>query len=145
MRGTAHRRTVPASWGSNRAGLSGRPCSRPHWWAPRPPASPSSSASTRGSRPGAASSARHRRPNAQGHPNGFLLLLLLLSLPPASGQGGTTIARVLTLSQRSQTALEVVALAGARAEIDLVDALLDGGLADLDEALHRGLVAEADG
>ena len=55
------------------------------------------------------------------------------------------LARVLTLSPRSQTALEVVALAGARAEIDLVDALLDGGLADLDEALHRGLVAEADG
>jgi DNA-binding CsgD family transcriptional regulator/tetratricopeptide (TPR) repeat protein len=55
------------------------------------------------------------------------------------------LARVDTLGVRSQTALEVVALAGPRAEIDLVDTLLDGGLADLDEALHRGLVAEADG
>jgi DNA-binding CsgD family transcriptional regulator/tetratricopeptide (TPR) repeat protein len=55
------------------------------------------------------------------------------------------LARVLTLSPRTQTALEVVALTGARAEIDLVDSLLDGGLADLDEALQRGLVVEADG
>lgn len=55
------------------------------------------------------------------------------------------LARVQTLSPRCQTALEVVALAGARAELDLVDALLDGGLGDLDEALRRGLLTEVDG
>lgn len=55
------------------------------------------------------------------------------------------LARVLTLSPRSQAALEVVALAGARAELDFVNDLLDGGLADLDEALRRGLLTEADG
>ena len=55
------------------------------------------------------------------------------------------LARVLTLSPRSQTALEIVALAGPRAEVDLVDTLLEGGLADLEEALQRGLVAEVDG
>jgi DNA-binding CsgD family transcriptional regulator/tetratricopeptide (TPR) repeat protein len=55
------------------------------------------------------------------------------------------LARVEGLSDATQHALEVVALAGARAEVDLLEELLGGGLAALDEALARGLLVEADG
>jgi DNA-binding CsgD family transcriptional regulator/tetratricopeptide (TPR) repeat protein len=55
------------------------------------------------------------------------------------------LARVGNLSVATQQAIEVVALAGARAEIDLLEGLLRDGLAALDEALARGLLVEADG
>lgn len=55
------------------------------------------------------------------------------------------LARVGSLSDATQQALEVVALAGARAEVDLLEELLRDGLAALDEALARGLLVEADG
>ncbi len=55
------------------------------------------------------------------------------------------LARVASLSEPTQQALEVVALAGARAEIDVVEELLRDGLAAVDEALVRGLLVEADG
>ena len=55
------------------------------------------------------------------------------------------LARVDSLSAATQQALEVVALAGARAEVDLLEGLLSDGLAALDEALSRGLLIEADG
>jgi DNA-binding CsgD family transcriptional regulator/tetratricopeptide (TPR) repeat protein len=55
------------------------------------------------------------------------------------------LARVGSLSEATQHALEVVALTGARAEVDLLEELLRDGLAALDEALARGLLVEADG
>ena len=50
------------------------------------------------------------------------------------------LARVSRLDDNEQRALELVALAGSRAEAGLVDDLLRGGLADLDRALARGLL-----
>ncbi len=50
------------------------------------------------------------------------------------------LARVSRLGETSQRALELVALAGSRAEADLVDQLLPDGLTALDEPLGRGLV-----
>ncbi|ADU47976.1 ATP-binding protein [Intrasporangium calvum] len=55
------------------------------------------------------------------------------------------LARVANLPETTQQALEVVALAGARAEVDLLEELLRDGLAALDDALARGLLVEADG
>ncbi len=50
------------------------------------------------------------------------------------------LARVARLDEDSQRALELVALAGSRAETDLVGALLHDGLTALDEPLARGLL-----
>ncbi|WP_374456236.1 AAA family ATPase [Nocardioides sp.] len=50
------------------------------------------------------------------------------------------LARVARLDEPSQRALELVALAGSRAESDLVGALLHDGLTALDEPLARGLL-----
>lgn len=55
------------------------------------------------------------------------------------------LARVAGLSDATQQALEIVALAGARAEVALLEELLSAGLETLDEALARGLLVEADG
>jgi len=55
------------------------------------------------------------------------------------------LAQVSRLDETGQRALEIVALAGSRAETDLAEALLAGGLPDLDEALARGLLRERDG
>lgn len=55
------------------------------------------------------------------------------------------LARVAQLSETTQHALEVVALAGARVEVDLLEELLREGLAPLDEGLDRGLLMESDG
>ncbi|AXG13070.1 ATP-binding protein [Intrasporangium calvum] len=55
------------------------------------------------------------------------------------------LARVANLPETTQQALEVVALAGARAEVDLLEELLRDGLAALDDALARGLLVEGDG
>lgn len=55
------------------------------------------------------------------------------------------VARVAALSDATQQALEIVALAGARAEVDLLEELLSAGLPTLDEALARALLVEADG
>ncbi|HEX5968797.1 MAG TPA: AAA family ATPase, partial [Intrasporangium sp.] len=54
------------------------------------------------------------------------------------------LARVAGLSLATQRALEVVALAGARAEADLLEELIAGGLHPLGEALGRGLLVEVD-
>ena len=53
------------------------------------------------------------------------------------------LARVSRLDETGQRALELVALAGSRAEAGLVDDLLRGGLTDLDQALGRGLLLRA--
>jgi predicted ATPase len=50
-------------------------------------------------------------------------------------------ARVSRLSAPARSALEVVALVGVRAELDLLDAVLDDGLDVLDEPLQRGLLS----
>ena len=50
------------------------------------------------------------------------------------------LARVSRLDETGQRALELVALAGVRAEADLVGGLLRGGLAALDDPLARGLL-----
>lgn len=50
------------------------------------------------------------------------------------------LARVSRLDETGQRALELVALAGSRAEASLLDDLLRGGLPDLDQALARGLL-----
>jgi DNA-binding CsgD family transcriptional regulator/tetratricopeptide (TPR) repeat protein len=50
------------------------------------------------------------------------------------------LARVSRLDETGQRALELVALAGARAEADLVGDLLHAGLTALDEPLARGLL-----
>ena len=55
------------------------------------------------------------------------------------------LARVSRLGETGQRALELVALAGSRAEADLVDALLHDGLAALDEPLARGLLRRSGG
>ena len=55
------------------------------------------------------------------------------------------LARVARLDEDAQRALEVVALAGARAETGLLLDLLSHGLTALDEPLERGLLREVDG
>ncbi len=55
------------------------------------------------------------------------------------------LARVSRLSETGQRALEVVALAGSRAEADLVGHLLNVGLPALDEPLERGLLRQSGG
>lgn len=50
------------------------------------------------------------------------------------------LARVSRLDETGQRALELVALAGSRAEAGLLEDLLHGGLADIDHALTRGLL-----
>lgn len=55
------------------------------------------------------------------------------------------LARVASLSPGAQQALEIVALAGARTEVDLLEELLQEGLGALDEALTRGLLVVSDG
>ncbi len=55
------------------------------------------------------------------------------------------LARVSRLDEPAQRALEVVALAGARARVDLLAELLATGLTEIDEPLRRGLVREVDG
>ncbi|MDR7252705.1 DNA-binding CsgD family transcriptional regulator/tetratricopeptide (TPR) repeat protein [Nocardioides sp. BE266] len=50
------------------------------------------------------------------------------------------LARVARLDEGSQRALELVALAGSRAEADVLGPLLHDGLATLDEPLTRGLL-----
>ena len=55
------------------------------------------------------------------------------------------LARLTSLSPDGQQALEIVALAGPRADVDLLEELLRGGLTALDEALARGLLVESDG
>ncbi len=49
-------------------------------------------------------------------------------------------ARVARLSAPARAALDVVALCGARAEVTLLDAVVDGGLEVLDEPVQRGLL-----
>ena len=81
------------------------------------------------------------------HGNAFYVTEVLssgLDTIPAQGRDAI-LARVAGLSERTQQALEVVALTGARAEVDLLEVMLQGGLAALDEALARGLLVEADG
>ncbi len=53
------------------------------------------------------------------------------------------LARVSRLTGSGPRALEVVALAGSRAEATLLDELLDDGLTALDEAFARGLLRRA--
>ncbi len=53
------------------------------------------------------------------------------------------LARVSRLSETGQRALEVVALAGSRAEAELVGQLLNVGLPALDEPLERGLLRQS--
>ncbi|MFN8196016.1 MAG: AAA family ATPase [Nocardioidaceae bacterium] len=55
------------------------------------------------------------------------------------------LARVARLDDAAQRALEVVALAGAHAETDLLVDLLALGLTAIDEPLARGLLREVDG
>ncbi|WP_240643877.1 ATP-binding protein [Antribacter gilvus] len=56
------------------------------------------------------------------------------------------LGRVSRLGEVGRSALEVVALAGARVEADVVDDLLNAGLTALDEPLERGLLrASGDG
>ena len=55
------------------------------------------------------------------------------------------LARVARLDEDAQRALEVVALAGARAETGLLVDLLSHGLTALDEPLERGLLRQVDG
>jgi DNA-binding CsgD family transcriptional regulator/tetratricopeptide (TPR) repeat protein len=55
------------------------------------------------------------------------------------------LARVARLDEEAQRALEVVALAGARAETGLLVDLLAHGLTALDEPLARGLLRQVDG
>ncbi|WP_035906445.1 ATP-binding protein [Knoellia subterranea] len=55
------------------------------------------------------------------------------------------LARMAVLSPAAVQALEIVALAGARVEVDLLEVLLSGGLAALDEALVHGMLVESDG
>ena len=55
------------------------------------------------------------------------------------------LARVARLDEESQRALEVVALAGARAETGLLVDLLAHGLTAIDEPLDRGLLRLVDG
>ncbi len=55
------------------------------------------------------------------------------------------LARVARLEDDAQRALEVVALAGARAETDLLIDLLARGLTAIDEPLRRGLLRQVDG
>lgn len=55
------------------------------------------------------------------------------------------LARMATLSPPAARALELVALAGARVEVDVLEDVLTDGLAALDEALARGLLVESQG
>lgn len=55
------------------------------------------------------------------------------------------LARVARLDEDAQSALEVVALAGARAETDVLIDLLARGLTAIDEPLRRGLLRQVDG
>lgn len=55
------------------------------------------------------------------------------------------LARIANLSRGAVQALEIVALAGARVEVEVLEGLLSGGLPALDEALDRGLLIEAQG
>ena len=55
------------------------------------------------------------------------------------------LARVARLDEPAQRALEVVALAGARAETGLLVDLLSQGLTAIDEPLDRGLLRQVDG
>lgn len=55
------------------------------------------------------------------------------------------LARVARLDEPAQRALEVVALAGARAETGLLADLLAQGLTAIDEPLRRGLLRQVDG
>jgi DNA-binding CsgD family transcriptional regulator/tetratricopeptide (TPR) repeat protein len=55
------------------------------------------------------------------------------------------LARVANLSPEAVQTLEIVALAGPRAEVDVLEELLSDGLPALDEALARGLLVEAHG
>jgi DNA-binding CsgD family transcriptional regulator len=55
------------------------------------------------------------------------------------------IARVARLSAPARHALDVVALAGARAELTLLEAVLGGGFAALDEPLERDVLRLVDG
>ena len=64
-------------------------------------------------------------------------------LPPTVRDA--VLARVSRLGEAGQRALELVALAGSRAESELVGALLGAGLAALDEPLERGLLRQSGG
>lgn len=55
------------------------------------------------------------------------------------------LSRVARLDERSQQALELIALVGARAESGLLDALLGEGMTSLDEPLSRGLLRRSGG
>lgn len=55
------------------------------------------------------------------------------------------LARVAGLSAGATQALEIVALAGARVDVDVLEELLSDGLRALDEALARGLLVETQG
>ncbi|MGD9959251.1 ATP-binding protein [Nocardioides sp.] len=61
-------------------------------------------------------------------------------LPPTVRDA--VLSRVARLDEPGQRALEVVALAGSRAEVGLVAALLSNGLTALDEPLSRGLLRQ---
>jgi DNA-binding CsgD family transcriptional regulator/tetratricopeptide (TPR) repeat protein len=55
------------------------------------------------------------------------------------------VARVARLSAEARHALDVVALAGARAELTLLEPVLGDGFAALDEPLEHGVLAATDG
>src|SRR6185312_8485190 len=55
------------------------------------------------------------------------------------------VARVARLSAEARHALDVVALAGARAELALLEPVLGDGFAALDEPLEHGVLAATDG
>ena len=78
--------------------------------------------------------------------NAFYVTEVLSMASTRSPSGADAIvARVAGLTDATQQALEIVALAGARAEVDLLEELLSAGLPTLDEALSRVLLVEADG
>jgi DNA-binding CsgD family transcriptional regulator/tetratricopeptide (TPR) repeat protein len=107
-----------------------------------PPLSAEAVATLAGSDPGADAAELYRVTAG----NAFFVTEVLSAgtseLPPTVRDA--VLARVARLAVPGQRALEVVALAGARAEVGLVAELLSGGLTALDEPLSRGLLRQVD-
>jgi predicted ATPase len=102
------------------------------------PLSPAAVGQLAGGRAGVDAEELHRR--TRGNPFFVTEVLAAGSAAVPATVRDAVLARTTRLSESARHALDVVALAGARAEVALIEAVLGAGLHAIDEPIERGIL-----